>query len=790
MPADTGARPVESHVGRSLQKSLLFHNVSSRLSQKKTVLAEKKVADGIVLRAVRTADGRVYDGRVYKEVERNGIVSPAPQRRVSSHEPQMGTSFYEGFEGWDEKTYDWIPEGWMEINTPENVSNQIMLESNINNTWYVSWTGDGYWTGITKDGEKECFIHFTYSGEYMDEEGNVVEFKAAKQDEWLITPQFNLQDMHKLFFEAQIDEGGIFKFDWETMSYDRSVIDNDLEILVSCDNGENWDRIWIASEDLVAGKTDRELYDKMAELRYQSMAIDFPERYFGKDIKIAFRYYNRGDGLCGNSMAIDGINVGAAMPEARYGLPTGTLLTGLSRDFYAFNVPYALFPAYTDITWEEACNAFTESTDWKVYNQETGDMEEETGTSVTSNYAYSEGNAYPYPVLTAKNAFGQDVYDFGVVEDNEDKGGALYGGSMVSEGTEFGAGVYDYAHCSMYPAYFTDGNYCFGTTAKDTWGEGISQESSANIYDAPPAPYAIDEIYVTLGALDADPDAEITLEVLGFFEDGTLDDYSPLATAVAKVSDAVKEGDFYQLPFKFYAKDENGNSVQTYFVYDQPMVIDIYGYNNNPKIRKFGICTQYFNNESGKNYAAMRIKFENENLTQWYTADQALQDFYNALYITFFGSYNFLEPEEWVIDIDPETRRAGTNVKAANSPEDWWIEYDGKKYPMLEGAVLDEWLTVSVMSMNDEHRLSFKATETDEVRSLNFLLCTKGVSTGFVVNQDNTNGVNAVEDAKEIKEIRYVNTMGQTVAGDSKGVVIKTVTFADGTTSTYKIVNR
>lgn len=761
---------------------LIGHQANLRSSQQK-ILAEKKVTDGVIMRAVATPDGRIY-----KQIERNGIVSPIPQRHHILRATETGVSLYEGFEGWDEVTYDWIPEGWTEINTPENVSNQIMLESNINNTWYGCWTGDGYWTGITTDGEKECFIHFTYSGDYLDENGEPVEFSAAMQNEWLISKQFKLNEQHKLFFELEIDEGAIFMYDWGTYSYDRNTIDCDLEILISDDNGENWNRLWIASEDLVADKTDKELYDKMAMLAYQSMSIDIPEQYFGKDVKIAFRYYNRGEGFCGNSMAIDGITVGATMPEAMYGLPSGTLLTGLSRDFYAFEAPFALFPANADITWESNCNAFTESKKWQVYNQETGETDTFEGDNVTTHYSYSAGEAYPFPILTAENTFGQDVYNFGIVEDSENEGGTLYGGSMISDGIEFGAGVYDYAHGSMYPAFFSEGNYCFGTTAAGTWGNNIAQISSSNMYDHPAAPYAIDEIYVTLGALDADPDAEITLDILGYLEDGSLDASHPLATATAKIADAVKEDQYYQLPFKFYTENENGEKEQTYFIYDRPMIVDIHGYYNNPKIRNFGICTQYFNNESGKNYAAMRILFENENVVQWYTADTALKDFYNALFITFFGSFNFLEPEETVINIDPETRKGGTYVAGANTPEDWWIMYKGNKYPLIYGAELDGWLTVSVMTMNDEHRLSFKATETDALRSLDFELCTKGASTTLTVNQNPSAGVSEIE-ATEIYNVEYFNTLGQKVSDTTKGIVVKKVNYTDGTVKTTKVIN-
>ena len=64
-------------------------------------------------------------------------------------------------------------------------------------------------------------------------------------------------------------------------------------------------------------------------------------------------------------------------------------MAGLSRDFYAFSAPFGLFPAYTDITWQSSCNSYTESTEWQVYNPETGAMDTQEGATAVTNYPYS-----------------------------------------------------------------------------------------------------------------------------------------------------------------------------------------------------------------------------------------------------------------------------------------------------------------------------------------------------------------------------------------------------------------
>ena len=751
-----------------MKKSGAIERSAALRSEKSTILYEKAVANGVTVRAVRDADGRIY-----KQIVRDGKATAAPQLRTAHYAAPSGAAFFEDFEGWDEVTLDWIPEGWSEINTPENTPNQNMLKRNINNTWYGTFTGDGYWTGKTPDGEKECFIHFTYTGSYTDDEGNKQEFSAAKQDEWLITPEITVGNQHKLFFEMQFDEGSVYDFDWDTSAYDRTKVVCDFEILMTEDDSANWESIWKVSTDLASAKSDSELYDLMAVLKYNSQSVDIPEKFYGKKVKIAFRYFNIGDGYSGNSMGIDAVTVGATMPQARYYMPDGSLMAGLSRDLYAFSAPFGLFPAYADVTWQSSSNSYTESNEWQVYNPETGAMDTEAGETVVTNYPYSEGEAYPFPKLTARNSFGSDVYDFGVIIDGDGQqatGGAVYGGNFTNNGREYGVGVYDYARGSLYPAYFTQGNYCFGTSEEGTWGNGIVQESSANMYDAPAAPFAIDEIHVLLGALDADPDAEFKLRILGYDSNGYLNEDSPLIEATAKASDAVTESGLYSLPFKFYTEDEAGNNVQTYFVYDQPIVVDVYGYSNNPKVRSFGICTQYANNESGKNYTAMRLTLAN-GTTSWYTGDNALQDFYNALYFTFFGSYNFLMPEEAEITLNSGSDNGNVNVTAANSPENWWIEYNGNKFPLVSGAELDGWLTVSGMSLNGEHSLRFNATPTESERSVNFTLCTKGASTQLTVKQHVSVGVDEISVAEG--EAQYYNMQGVRVANPENGMFIR-----------------
>ncbi|WP_290069586.1 hypothetical protein, partial [Muribaculum intestinale] len=141
--------PIESHPElRSTQ--------ISNLSVERTVLSEKEMAPGIVQRVVRDREGHIY-----KDMVKHGKVSAGRQNIRKVFKAPANATFYEGFEG-HAGELDWLPEGWTEINTPENKPTLEMCSHNINNSWSGQDTGDGYWTAITTDGVKECWIHFTY----------------------------------------------------------------------------------------------------------------------------------------------------------------------------------------------------------------------------------------------------------------------------------------------------------------------------------------------------------------------------------------------------------------------------------------------------------------------------------------------------------------------------------------------------------------------------------------------------------------------------------------------------
>lgn len=729
-------------------------------SMQRSVLAEYPVADGVKGRVVRDADGFVYRTIVKDGVEKGGRMTvKKPYRAASNY------SFFESFES-HAGQLDWIPEGWQEINTEANKCTQEMAAHNINNTWSVADTGDGYWTDITTDGVKECWIHFAYNWSYKNADGETVKGDAAPQDEWLISPEIEVKEGDGLFFLLEFDLGGVYSFDWDLMEYNHDLLENDMEVLVSTDNGENWKSLWKVSENVCSGLTDKEMYDKMAELKYDSYSVNLKD-YYGKKVKIAFRYTNLAtNGFAGNSAAVDAVTVGAPAAEAYYELPYGTLLSGLSADLHVYTETYALYPAYEPQTWTAGSNSYTEANSWSFYDVESGDY----GTAADGNvaevvYPYSAGKAYPFPKLTASNTSSSDTFVYG--EDDKDQGGMLFGGRVadIQENEPVYVGNYDYQHKHLAITNLGEGDYCYGTASANVWGNGVVQTAFGNMFYAPAAPFTIDNVVVTLGEYDADADAEFSLDIY------TIDQYDelseePVASAKLKGSEITGSG-FYNAVFKL---DKPYN-------FDSDIVVLVSGYAETDKVRKFAACAQSLDNDAAHNYAYMLFKFESGS-TRLYAASDALDDYSSAVYVSLDGNFHTLHAENEVLDLHPEQNVGDVVVASSSKPEAWYI-VDEENIPVAAEGTDYDWLKVTpVVKEDGTYALHFSADANVDDREKSVTLGNGGATTKILVRQMGTSGVGAVSVATTAicggkGEIRVSSRAGDNVViVDAAGVAV------------------
>lgn len=766
--------PVKSPDVRTVKKSA---PVGKRVAAGESVLAERSVAPGVTARLMRGADGFIYRTFVKDGVEKGGrTVVRKPFRAASNY------TFYEGFESHTGQL-DWIPEGWTEKNAEGNFCTQEMASHNINNTWSVQDTGDGYWTDITSDGMKEAWIHFAYKWEYTNGEGETVSGEAVPQDDWLITPEIEVKDGDGLYFLLEFDLGGVYAFDWDTMKYDHNQLENDMEVLVSTDDGANWKSLWKVSEDVCSDMTDAEMYDCMAELKYASYSVPLAD-YAGKKIKIAFRYTNIAkNGFSGNSAAVDAVTVGKPAAEANYSLPYGTLLAGLSSDLHVYTESYALFPAYAPQTWYAASNSYTSANAWNFYDVETGDfgdaVEEDDAKVV---YPYSAGNAYPFPKLTATNASSSDTYQFGA--DDAEQGGMIFGGRVkdIQENEPVYVGNYDYQHKRLAIPSLGGTDYCFGTSAVDTWGDGVVQTAFGNLFYAPAAPFTIDNVVVTLGEYDADADAEFTLDIYTVDAYGTLSD-QPVATSKLKGSEITGNG-FYNAVFHL---DEPYNL-------DSNVLVLVSGFAETDKVREFAGCTQSLDNDAEHNYAYMMFKFSNGS-TRLYSASDALTDYSSALLISFDGNFHTLHAEKEVLDLDPYENVGEVAVASSSKPEKWFI-VDDENIAVNAGGTDYDWLKVTPVAKEDgTYAVHFSAAPNVDDREKTVTLGNGGATTKVLVRQMGTSGIGGVSvKASGIRggkgeitvsglagqSVVIVDAAGMTVVSDRSSSATATYTVAPG----------
>lgn len=262
------------------------------------VIESRKMSNGAEMQMLRGTDGMIVR-RLVKPESQAAVKAPVVMR---ADEAETETTFYEGFEGWDEALgfNNWIPEGWEEINTEANTPTEEQLAHNINNSWYV-YTSSNLYQELTTDGVNECFIHFAYNGSYGT--------TAAAQNEWLVTPSVTLADNETLHFMLQADFFNVYNcddFDWTNLVYPTREVVNTLTVMIKEDGGE-WAPIWDLAEDVASQMTDRECYDA-SDLVIRHYDINLAA-YNGKNVKIAFRYIRKEGNWYGNSMILDGVRI-------------------------------------------------------------------------------------------------------------------------------------------------------------------------------------------------------------------------------------------------------------------------------------------------------------------------------------------------------------------------------------------------------------------------------------------------------------------------------------------------
>lgn len=768
------------------------------LPDKVTVLQTQKLGDGVYSRIVRDCRGRIYRTLLENGKEYGGAETLAGNPRYLSGD----YSFYESFEAYDlgNAWAEWLPEGWTEINTPASTPTEESIANYYNNSWKGGYTGDGYWTAVTTDGEKECFIHFTYNVWNYNDEGmpDGYKFKAEPQDEWLITPEFQVKEGHNLMFLCEFDLSSIYNYSYYTYTYDRSKIDCDLEVLVSDPegdvtdaNGGTWTTLYKVSRDYAADKTDEELRANPSKMKYYDVFLPLTG-YYGKNIKLAFRYLNATEEtMVGNSMAVDAVTVDAAPALTSYELPEGTLMAGFTEDLYTPNQSFALVAPYARQTWEANSNSYTFNNKWEFWDHQSQALQavaegSDPNLKYEVVYPCSNGEAVPYPVLTASNDMTSFAFSYDNQEEGEGGNGGIYYDTNMPQimGRDLYVGNFDYVHKHLRIPDFGPDEYLYGMpVGYDTWGDYI-QVGFGNSFPATGKNFEVSKVCFTLGKYDADADAQFTMEIHEMDEANDQVDPTPVYTTTISGSSVVNNDGIYQAVFPI--TDTNGNSA-TFNYGEKKIVIFVKGYAENDKVRMFAGCDQAINNQLDRKYNNAWLMLSKDDEISYWNAVDALRNYSNTVYVSLLGKYNYIGSmeDEVVLYADIDTREVAMESDTQDAAQ-WKVSF-GTSDVLNSLPATNDWLTVSLRpGENGRHTAVFTGAAPAQEREQNVTFHSRNASYTVKVSQTAQSGVEitgtdsmqvivekdriVINGAGSGENVKVFNISGQTVALAETGI--------------------
>lgn len=678
-------------------KVVLPQDRNVRLAPDK-ILKTKSVGGGYVMQIVETKQGFRYK----RLLDANNRNLQKTDKRISAQvsASQDGVAFSEDFESWqDSYGLDWIPEGWQEINAPDNTTD---LDHNVNNTWYVYYSGGMGFLPMTPDGEKEAFIHFSYDRDDPNDPDKVI--AAVDQDEWLITPLISVEEYQDLYFAMAYDYSSCYDsqyLDWSTIVYSQRVTVCNMEVLVQEEGSSEWECILNMEQDYASKMSDMEVFDK--GFNYENFKLDL-DKYVGKKIKIAFRYIRTGGDFCGNSVCLDAVKVATPATDALYQRPDGTFLVGTSRDFYSASIPMIFGPAFAEVTWQNMSSQYATDFEWQYQTAEEGEVETTTERDLKVSYPFG---LVSVPTLQAKAVGSQTTsYKYSGVDGdgNVVDGNVLSGGSPLFYfqnigATQLGAGEYD-INLGLAALTAAEGSYYFGSGAYDIFYR--TNYGLGTVVSAPYSKYVIESVWIPFYRLSADPDVEFTLSVYTKDEFG---DWEKMATSTCKMADVKQESvpgiDPYIMEFTDF-KMEGMELALSELEIDSEIMVEVEGFDQEG-VKEYCPLNQG-ENSPVKQTGSFVLQKETfgETVYKYRTnVSDLLVNYYCPFLINFDAFYSFIHADESVIYVNKE---GGSKDVLIDVPyEAALVEVDDYTVPF------PEWLSVEV-SDTDMPKVKLTAT--------------------------------------------------------------------------------
>lgn len=484
---------------------------------------------GLKVNLVRDAQGRLHKviGNGIAPTKNLAVKKTAPIRLKAASD----ATFFEGFEGYDGETADWVPADWQDVskNDPAHVYDE---NADQNLTWRVE--GDSYFNSAY-EGEYYAYISVAYP-DY------VTTFTGESQDEWLISPSITPKDGDYLSFYLSYSPAFTLINLNSEYPYSFDAKNSSLAVMISTDGGENWTSVWDVSDE-AKKLTEDELWDDASSWSrpYYPFLISLKE-YAGKQIKLAFRYY--GDN--GESMCLDNVTVGEVTPVAKVTSPDAVFSIGFAKEGYMLNnnKTVQLAPYKTPLTWTNSSELY-ESAAWTYVDPE-DETTENTVESVNFDApAYGFTQVAPPSLVTTIGAQQSEAVTTADA--------VQYGGSvMASTGTSyvtFDPAMYNYADYIAGKAGFTTvsgGCYSMGAEANATWsGENmLGADCTVNglgfYVPQPASPYTLSSVWFDIYNETLSAQSTLKAEVYKVTSDG----FEKVAGGTAEVTASVSGQSF------------------------------------------------------------------------------------------------------------------------------------------------------------------------------------------------------------------------------------------------------
>ena len=709
-------------------------------------------------------------------------------------------TFYEGFEGRTagylnqyEKDFAsnvWLPDGWSEFSKIEGHKNYPDIP--------MDDIGDCLEWDYTWCTKPSSFLYGStpYGGAYahiMTHNWSVGQDTTPKEsDEWLVTPTIKVQDSDVLSFAVCFNPYLTIRPDADGKPTEKT---NVLEVRISTDNGETWSEpLWNSYDETLTYSIDELVqsiisYDWINQFKTIFVELD---PYYGKDVKIAFRYYGKN----GADISLDEVSVGIPYPKASYDLPESYLWPALTEKVDLPKAPLAFAAAGTEHTWTNtSVNAKT--FDWTYGLSSTSDERD----LVTP--AYEDGTITPFPTLNSRygeNASGvwslvnnpaPYMQAIGAAEPKIQYGGSI-GTVENTDGTECRGGVATYnmwdpemlgvkhqqgiAISAMAEMMF-DNRYTNGTVRNWDFLQSIG-----TIYPKPESPYGVDYVYANVIIENIDPDSKLMAtihpwetEIVAGQETSYAGD--PLATAPVTYNPAdVGAGVLTTIMFDF---KETPVTVET------PYIILISGFKRNeaagsgrPEIVD-NIRFPYILSSSKKYYGTSIATFKEyeANIGGYYPAYAHLGTIQGAepdthvagllMGVGITNSTMTLEGSDNTIVAEAKGGSKSFIVSASTNPETWRL---------VEGLRPCDWATFTTTEKTDgTYEVTINVAEnTGTARDTQIRLASSGSYVTFNVKQEGSqSGIISVTDGNADAPAEYYNLQGVRVENPRHGVFIR-----------------